>query len=95
MQEYSLVGRSSGLRIFWVPEFGTRASFRLDRGGQCSIICCVAEDVAREFVTYYREGDMVAVLGNYEPRPSTASPETPWVGRFRAHGLLQAGRVAA
>jgi hypothetical protein len=97
MQEYSLVGRISGLRIFWVPEFGTRASFTLECRGQSPFICCVAEDVAREFVTYYREGDIVAVQGNYEPRPSTASSKTPWVGRFRVHGLrvLEAGRVAA
>jgi hypothetical protein len=96
-KEQILVGHVTELRIFTVPEFGTRASFRLNRGGQCSIICCVAEDVVREFVTYYREGDIVAVQGNYEPRPSTASSKTPWVGRFRVHGLrvLEAGRVAA
>lgn len=69
-KEQILIGHVTELRVFTVPEFGTRASFKLDRGGQCSIICCVAEDVAREFVTYYREGDIVAVQGNHESRPS-------------------------
>ena len=92
-----LIGHVTGLRIFTVPEFGMRASFRLKCCGQGSIICCVAEDVAREFVTYYREGDIVAVQGTYEPRPSTASPKTPWAGRFRIHSLcvLAAGSIAA
>ena len=82
-----LIGHVTGLRIFTVPEFGMRASFRLECCGQCSIICCVAEDVVREFVTYYREGDIVAVQGTYEPRPSTASAMTPWAGRFRVRTL--------
>jgi len=89
MQEkrHILIGHITGLRTFTVPEFGMRASFRLECGGQCSIICCVAEDLAREFVTYYREGDIVAVQGTYEPRPSTASPKTPWIPRFCIQAL--------
>jgi hypothetical protein len=97
MQEYFLVGRITGLRIFRVPEFGTRASFTLERCAQSSVICCVAGNVAREFVIYYREGDVVAVTGTSEPRPSTASSKTPWTGRFRIRALrvLETFNIAA
>lgn len=97
MQECSLVGRITGLRIFRVPEFGTRASFTLEWWGQASIICRIEGNVAREFVTYYREGDIVAVTGTAEPRPSTASSETPWTGRFlvRTVCVLETLSVAA
>jgi hypothetical protein len=88
MQEHFLIGRITRLQIFKVPEFGTRASFRLERLGQVPITCTVAGDVAREFVTYYGEGDFVAVNGVYEPRPSTAASKTPWAGRFRVCALL-------
>ena len=46
-QEYVLIGRITGLRLFSVPEFGTRASFTLGCSGQCSVACCIAGDVAR------------------------------------------------
>ena len=87
MQEYFLIGRITRLRIFKVPEFGARVSFRLERLGQVPVTCSVAGDVAREFVTYYGEGDFIAVNGLYEPRPSTASPQCPWAGRFRVCAL--------
>src|SRR5262249_1197167 len=73
LQEHFLIGRITGLRIFKVPEFGTRASFKLEGPEQGSVTCAVAGDVARDFVTDYREGDIVAVTGTAEPRPSTAS----------------------
>jgi hypothetical protein len=90
VQEHILIGRITGLRVFRVPEFGTRASFRIEREGQCPIICSVAGDVARDFIALYCEGDMVAVSGLHEPRPSTASSKTPWVGRFRVCALCDA-----
>lgn len=87
IEEQFLIGRIIRLQIFKFPEFGTRASFRLECKGQRYVTCAVAGDVAREFVTYYREGDIVAVTGTYEPRPSTASSETPWAGRLRVRTL--------
>ena len=82
MQERLLIGRITRLQIFKVPEFGTRASFSLERLGQGAVTCSVAGNVAREFVNFYREGDFVAVNGLYEPRPTTASPNCPLAGRF-------------
>jgi hypothetical protein len=93
MHEQFLIGRITGLQIFKVPEFGTRACFRLQCSGQYSVICGVAGDVAREFVTYYREGDIIAVKGIYEPRPSTASSKTLWAGRFRVRALRVAEAI--
>ena len=97
VQEHFLIGRITRLQIFKVHEFGTRASFRLERLGQVPVTCSVAGDVAREFVTYHGEGDFVAVNGLYEPRPSTASPNCPWAGRFRVCALrdLEEAALAA
>jgi len=86
-QEHVLAGRINDLTVMTVPEFGVRASFRLDCAGQRSVICCVADDVARKFVALYREGDIATVRGTYETRPSTASADTPWADRFRIHAL--------
>ena len=96
-QEHVLIGRITGSRVFSVPEFGTRASFTLECLGQCSVACCIAGDVARGFLASCCEGDIVAVDGIYEPHPSTASPKTPWVGRFRVRALriLELARIAA
>ena len=96
-QEHVRIGRITGPRVFSVPEFGTRASFTLECSGQCYVACCVAGDVARGFLASCREGDIVAVDGIYEPYPSTASPKTPWVGRFRVRALriLELARIAA
>jgi len=94
MHEHFLIGRITGLQIFKVPEFGTRASFTLECWGQSSVICCVAGDVAREFVTYYREGDIIAVKGIYEPRPSTAFSKTPWAAAF-ASALYASRKLSA
>ena len=58
VQEHFLIGRITRLQIFKVPEFGTRANFKLERVGQAPITCSVAGNVAREFVTYYGEGDL-------------------------------------
>lgn len=83
MQEHIHTGRIAGLVIFRVPEFGARASFTIEGTGRSSIVCAVEGDVAREFITRYCEGDEVSVRGIYEPRPSTASANSPWVSRFR------------
>ena len=97
MQEHLLIGRIADLRIFSVPEFGTRASFKLECSGQCAVACCIAGDVACEFLAFCREGDIVGAEGNYEPRPSTASAKTPWTSRFRVRALriLESVRIAA
>jgi len=86
-REQILIGGIIRLRIFTVPEFGTRASFVLERATQDPVDCCVAGEVARAFIAGYREGDIVAVSGTFEPRPSTASSKTPWTGRFRVRSL--------
>ena len=93
MQEPALAGRIIGRAVMTVPEFGTRANFRLECPGQCSVICCAAGDVARELITYHCEGDMVLVRGVDEPRPSTASANRPWAGRFRVRALCGLGFV--
>ena len=82
-QECILNGRITRLVVFRVPEFGTRASFHLERAGRSAAICAVSGDVAREFIAHYCEGDTVVVSGFHEARPSTAAADTPWVGRFR------------
>jgi hypothetical protein len=96
-QERILTGRISNLAITTVPEFGTRASFRIECAPQCSVFCCVADDVARELIAHYCEGDMVALRGFNEPRPSTAAANTPWGGRFRVRAVRVAedSRLAA
>jgi hypothetical protein len=87
MQEHILVGRIVGLAVMTLPEFGTRASFRLESSGQCSVTCSVAGDVAREFIAFCCEGDIVTVRGVYEPRPSTAASNAPWAGRLKVRAL--------
>ena len=82
-QECTLTGQITRLAVFTVPEFGTRASFIIECAGRRPTVCGVAGDVAREFIAHYREGDVVALRGVHEPRPSTASAKTPWAGRFR------------
>ena len=81
------IGCITRLRVFTVTEFGTRASFVLQRLRQDPIDCCIDGNVARAFIASYREGDTVAVSGMFEPRPSTASSKTPWAGRFRVRYL--------
>ena len=83
MQEHIHTGRIAGSVIFRVPEFGTRASFTIEGSGLSPIVCAVDGDVAREFIARYCEGDEVSVRGTYEPRPSTAAANAPWVARFR------------
>jgi len=84
MGEHSFIGRIGGLATFKLPEFGTRARFSIDDGtGRCPVVCAVEGDVAREFIAHYADGDKVVVMGYYEPRPSTAAANTPWVARFR------------
>ena len=97
LQERILTGRITDLVITTVPEFGARASFRIECAPQASVFCCIADDVAREFIAYYRESDMVAVRGFDEPRPSTAAANTPWGGRFRAREarVAEDARLAA
>jgi hypothetical protein len=89
-QECILNGRITRLVVFRVPEFGTRASFHLECAGRSPAVCAVADDVAREFVRHYCEGDIVVVRGFHESRPSTAAANTPWVGRFRVRDIRAA-----
>jgi len=89
--ERFIVGRIAGLQFFSVPQFGTRACFRLECPGPDFVPCCVAGDVARELVASCFEGNLIAVNGDYEPRPSTASPMTPWSPRFCVH-VLRSGK---
>ena len=97
MQEHTFTGRIAGLVIFRVPEFGTRARFKIEDMGRSPVICAVEGDVAREFIARYCEGDKVTVRGTYEPRPSTAAANTPWDPRFlvRAVQVVQDTRLAA
>jgi hypothetical protein len=95
MQEHILIGRIAGLVIFRVPEFGTRASFTIEGAGRYPVVCAVEGDVAREFIARYCEGDEVGVRGIYEPRPSTAAANTPWVARFRVQAVVKEVRLAA
>ena len=96
MQEHTFTGRITGLVIFRVPELGTRARFKVEDMGRSPVVCAVEGDVAREFITRYREGDEVTVTGIYEPRPSTAA-NTPWVPRYRVRNVqvAQDTRLAA
>ena len=87
MQQHILTGRITRLAIFTLSEFGTRASFILERPKACPVSCSVSGNVAREFVAHYFEGDMVAVTGIHESRPSTAAANTPWSGRFRVGAM--------
>jgi hypothetical protein len=90
MQEHILTGRIAGLVIFRLPEFGTRASFSIECAGRGPVICCIAGDVAREFVTH--QGDIVVVNGSYEARPSTAPAKSRWAGRFHVRAVLGSAR---
>ena len=97
MQEHTFTGRIAGLVIFRVPEFGTRARVKVEEMGRSPVVCAVDGDVAREFITRYREGDEVTVTGIYESRPSTAAANTPWVPRYRVRAVkfAEATRLAA
>ena len=93
MQEHTFTGRITGLVIFRVPELGTRARFKVEDMGRSPVVCAVEGDVAREFIARYREGDEAIVRGIYEPRPSTAAANTPWLGRFRVRDIRVAEEV--
>ena len=95
--QHTFTGRVAGLVILRAPEFGIRARLKLEEMGRSPVICAVEGDVAREFIARYREGDKVTVSGTYEPRPSTAAANTPWVPRFlvRAVQVAQDTRLAA
>ena len=97
MQEHTFTGRIAGLVIFRVPEFGTRARFTVEGAGRSPVVCAVEGDVAREFIAHYCEGDNVTVRGSYEPRPSTAAANTPWVPRYRVRAaqVAEGARLAA
>ena len=97
MQEHTFTGRIAGLVIFRVPEFGTRARFKVEDMGRSPVVCAVEGDVAREFIARYREGDEITVTGIYEPRPSTTAANTPWVPRYRVRNVqvAQDTRLAA
>ena len=93
MQEQIFTGRIATLVIFRVLEFGTRVKFTIENTEGCPVVCAVEGDVAREFIARYCEGDKVTVRGTYEPRPSTAAANTPWVARFRV-GAVQVAEDA-
>ena len=96
-KQHTFTGRIAGLVISRVPEFGTRARFKLEDMGRSPVTCAVEGDVAREFIARYCEGDKVTVRGVYEPRPSTAAAITPWVPRYRVRAVqfAEATRLAA
>ena len=97
MQEHSFTGRIASLVIFRVTEFGTRARFTIEIMGQDPVVCAVEGDIAREFTARYCEGDYITVRGIYEPRPSTAAANTPWVPRYRVRAvqIAEDNRLAA
>jgi len=97
MQEHTFTGRIAGLVVFRVPEFGTRARFKVEDVGRLPVVCAVEGDVAREFIARYREGDEITVTGIYEPRPSTVAANTPCVPRYRVRAVkfAEAVRIAA
>src|SRR5262249_1800253 len=90
MQEHTFTGRVAGLVIFRVPEFGTRARFKVEDIGRSPVVCDVEGDVAREFIANYREGDHVTVRGIYEPGPSTVAANPAWVPRYRVRAVQAA-----
>ena len=95
MHENILIDRIIGLRMFRLTEFGTRVSFKIESAEQRCVTCCAAGDVAQEFIAHYCEGDVVVLSGIYGPRPSTASSNTSWAGRFRVRALRGLGSVCA
>ena len=68
-------GRIVDLSLFNVPEFGLRASFKIERPGQASIVCAVSGEVAHKFIGRYREGDVVVVGGVREPSTINRCPQ--------------------
>jgi len=82
MAEHIVAGRIARLAIFALSEFGTRASFIVDELGR-PVVCAAEGDIAHELIGRYFEGDNVVVKGVYEPRPATATANTPWVTRLR------------
>ena len=97
MHQHIVTGRIANLVFFSLVEFGTRASFKIEGAAQRPVVCAVDGDLARKFMAHYREGDIVAVSGFDEPRPSTAAVNTPWLGRFRVSAMraVEEARLAA
>jgi hypothetical protein len=82
MEERIVTGRIAGLAIFDLPEFGTRARFMVEATGTCPVVCAIEGNIAREFIAHYCEGDLVAVRGMHEARPSTAAANTLGLADF-------------
>jgi hypothetical protein len=97
MYELTVTGRIVRLSIFAVPKFGTQASFTLGETGPLPVVCAAEGDVVREFIGHYSGGEKVEVKGVYEPRPSTAAANSPWVTRFRVRDgcIMEDARLAA
>jgi len=97
MHQRIVTGRIADLTIFSLVEFGTRVSFKIEGPARTPILCAIDGDIAREFIAHYCEGDIIAVSGFDEPRPSTAAANTPWLGRFRVCAVRAAddARLAA
>jgi hypothetical protein len=97
MEEHIVAGHIARLAIFELSEFGTRASFTVEGTGRCPVVCAIEGNIAREFVAHYGDGDLVAVRGMHEARPSTAAANTPWPGRFRVRAMVvaESARLAA
>src|SRR5262249_54717648 len=95
--QHTFTGRVAGLIILRAPEFGIRARLNCEERGGSRFIVAVEGDVARDFIARYRGGDKVTVRGTYDPRPSPAAANTPWVPRFlvRAVQVAQDTRLAA
>jgi hypothetical protein len=73
---------------------GTRASFTTAETGRLPVVCAAKGDVTREFIGYYCEGDKVMAEDVYEPRPSTAAVNSPWVVRFGVRGHLSSSLLS-
>jgi hypothetical protein len=87
MQEHTVTGRIVRIAIFSVPDFVTRTSFTINETGRLPVVCAAEGDIAREFIGHYSKGDTIVVKGVYEPRPSTAAANCPWVARFRVRDV--------
>jgi len=53
MHQRILTGRIANLVVFSLVEFGTRASFKIEGGGQCVVVCAVEGNLVRKFMAHY------------------------------------------
>jgi len=93
LHQHVLTGRIANLVVFSLVEFGIRARFEIEGAAKHPVVCAIDGDLARKFIAHYREGDIVAVSGFDEPRPSTSAANTPWLGRFRVRDIRVAEHI--